>query len=236
VSKEIESYNANGAGGGKSKEGMTELSGITGDDKNTYTKGKVTIRRLPNEVTTRTVKTAPEIKRVSCSVMVDGIKDPEMLARLKSYVEGVVGFDSSRNDRVEVVNFPITNNQMIAGGNGMAAGYAPAANWPEHRRTSAGIPVWVAAIIGIPFLIILLFGAMFLAKQKNVQRDKQRLILSSGPGATVSDISDLLADKEGKITTPRDTKVNTTDQLENLAKEKPTKVAELLKSTWLADR
>ena len=42
--------------------------------------------------------------------------------------------------------------------------------------------------------------------------------------------------KNGTSTLPTETKVNTSETLEKLAKNQPTKVAELLKSTWLVDK
>jgi flagellar biosynthesis/type III secretory pathway M-ring protein FliF/YscJ len=167
--------------------------------------------------------------------MVDGVKDPQMLAKLEQAVKNSIGFDATRNDQVSVVDFPITHTELLQGMANQPAGAMPDF-YTDYRRTSAGASGWLPVVLGVPLVMIMVFISLFYMKQRNVQREKQRLVLSSGPGATVSDISDLLADKEGKITPPPATRVNTTDQLENLAKEKPTKVAELLKSTWLADR
>ncbi len=232
-SEDIETFNQ-GRGGGQ--EGITELSGA-GDDKSDYEKKRITVRYKHDEKEIRRVDVAPRIKRISCSVMVDGVKDPEMIAKLKDFVEKAVGFDPSRGDEVAVVPFPMSHTDMLremtnrqSGMPGMAPGD------PAQAQSGNAMPAWMPVALAIPIVLLVLLIAVFYMKQKNVQKEKQRLVLTSGPGATVSDISDLLADKEGKVTPPPATKVNTSDQLEKLAKEKPTKVAELLKSTWLADR
>jgi hypothetical protein len=55
---------------------------------------------------------------------------------------------------------------------------------------------------------------------------------------TATSITDHFTEKSGKTNAPATTsgatQVNTTDELEKLVKERPTKVAEMLKSTWLS--
>ncbi len=233
VQKDIETYD-NG-GGSSNNSDIQELSG-TVSEKNKYKREKVIIRRYVDKSETRIVSTTPEIKRITCSVMLDGIKDPEILKRVEKFTKSAIGFDESRGDEIEVVSLPFTRTAMLQemANRSVASGAFPFDN--KRTRTGTALPSWLPILMAVPLILIVLFIALFYMKQKSVQKEKQRLVLTSGPGATVSDISDLLADKEGKVTTPPATKVNTTEQLENLAKEKPTKVAELLKSTWLADR
>jgi hypothetical protein len=76
--------------------------------------------------------------------------------------------------------------------------------------------------------------SIYLLKQHRVQTDRSNVHLGPSGGSTSTDIADLLTDKSGKVTAVADTQVNKSDALERLAKEKPTKVAELLKSTWLS--
>ncbi|MFP4497691.1 MAG: flagellar basal-body MS-ring/collar protein FliF [Vulcanimicrobiota bacterium] len=231
LSRKTETYNTD-PDAGSSNDGVTELSAGDNAQGNNYKNESVTIRSLVDKVERRKVVTDPKIQRVTCSVMVDGVKEPEMIARLEEFVKGAIGHDPSRGDEVAIVPFPISR-PITANGNGeqMAA-----MNFPKNNDVGVSAPSWLPLLLLIPVMLGILLAAVFYMKQKSVQREKQRLVLSSGPGATVSDISDLMADKEGKVTPPPSTKVNTTDQLEDLAKEKPTKVAELLKSTWLADK
>jgi flagellar M-ring protein FliF len=234
--KSEDSETFNSGAGESGKDGVAELSGTAGE-KNDYKKSRVTVRYRHDERKIRKVDVAPRIKRLTCSVMVDGVKDPEMVGRIKDFAKNAIGFDPSRGDEVSVVPFVMTRSAMLEEMANRASGgsnFFPTD--PASQKSTASMPAWMPAALAIPLVLMILLVALFYMKQKNVQKEKQRLVLTTGPGATVSDISDLLADKEGKVTPPPATKVNTGDQLEKLAKEKPTKVAELLKSTWLADR
>lgn len=232
VQKQTEKYDG-GSSAADANSGAQQLSGSTGT-KNDYTNEKVTIRRLVDKKEMREVNTTPKIKRITCSVMVDGVKDPKMLERIEKFTKNAIGFDPTRGDEIAVVNYPITNKALLEN---MEQASPALGSFPGRSGgRNAQMPGWLPVVLGVPLVLIIMFIALFYMKQKNVQKEKERLVLTSGPGTTVSDISDLLADKEGKVTTPPATRVNTNDQLENFAKEKPTKVAELLKSTWLADR
>ncbi len=86
----------------------------------------------------------------------------------------------------------------------------------------------------------MLLGLMglFLLKQHKVQEGQGTIITAAAGGVTSTSITDHFTEKSGKTTAPTTsagaTQVNTTDQLEQLVKERPTKVAEMLKSTWLS--
>jgi len=201
-----------------------------------YKKQAIVVHKKVDEKKIRTVNVAPSIKRITCSVSVDGLKDQEAVGKIEKFVKDSIGFNAARGDSVTVIDFNFIRQDLIKGMEGQSANAMPFI--PSEREGSAGSNMnqWMPVMVAVPVIMVVMLVGLFYIKQKSVQKEKQRLVLTSGPGATVSDISDLLADKEGKITPPPATKVNTTDQLENLAKEKPTKVAELLKSTWLADR
>ncbi|MCD4782502.1 MAG: flagellar M-ring protein FliF [Candidatus Eremiobacteraeota bacterium] len=232
VSSEKESYKTDpGKGGGGGVETMSD-----GSEKMDYGKFKITKRFKVDKTKTRVVDTSHKVKRITCGVMVNGVTDPKKLAKIESFVKNSISFNGARGDSVSVSSFPFTMTQMADEMSANPFAGSPGSFAGSPGRSTTQLAPWMLMLLGIPVILLILMVALFYMKQKNVQKEKQRLILTSGPGATVSDISDLLADKEGKVTAPEATKVNTTDQLEKLAKEKPTKVAELLKSTWLADK
>ena len=220
---------------GKAGSGGTEQMANSSGDKSNYIKIKKTTRVKTDQVKTRVVNTAHDIKRISCGVMLNGVTDPKQKASIEAFVKESIGYVPSRGDTVAVNSFPFTNTQLLEEMNNRPAAAAAPPGY-ESGASSEKMPPWAYAAMAVPVLLVIMLVMLFYIKQKNVQKEKQRLVLTTGPGATVSDISDLLSDKEGKVTPPAATKVNTTDQLEKLAKEKPTKVAELLKSTWLADQ
>lgn len=229
--RETEEYTSNPDSENSGAQQMSSSSSGNSD----YKKQAIVVHKKVDEKKIRTVNVAPSIKRITCSVSVDGVKDPELVGKIEKFVKDSIGFNAARGDSVTVIDFPFTRQDLIQGMEGQSVGMP---TFPTEREGATGGDMnrWMPVMVAVPVVMVVMLVGLFYIKQKSVQKEKQRLVLTSGPGATVSDISDLLADKEGKITPPPATKVNTTDQLENLAKEKPTKVAELLKSTWLADR
>jgi flagellar M-ring protein FliF len=207
-------------------------SGGGGSGKVNYLHKDVTHNFKVNEVSRRVVSNNPTVSRITASVAVDNLK-PDQIGNIKSLVQGAIGYDASRGDMVNVASMPFSRsvfdtmkNEMIAG-----APYTPA------RRQGTNSQQYLLYMALLPMAALLIVATLFFLKQRRVQVEKSSLILSSSPSTTVSDISDLLSDKMGHTASaPQMTRVNTTEQLEKLAKEKPTKVAELLKSTWLADK
>jgi len=229
---EKETYKDGGESGSKSSGAATMSSGSGGTSN--YIKVKTVKKYQVNSVKKKIVALTPEIKKISCSVAVDGIKDPATIAKIKNITENAIGANPNRGDSVVVESMAFIRTGSMAPSGVDMTGFetVPASG---NGQSTAMAP-WMWSVVAVPVVLLLVIIALFYIKQQNVQKEKQRLVLTAGPGATVSDISDLLADKEGKVTTPPATKVNTTEQLEALAKEKPTKVAELLKSTWLSER
>ena len=143
-----------------------------------------------------------------------------------------MGINTTRGDEVKVVDWAFNRANPLAS----EIQLSPEPAGVGHRDNGPSKTLMLMAMV-VPTTILLSILTIFLLKQRRVQADRQGLVMTMGPGATTSDISDLLSDKIGRSTaTTQTTRVNNTEQLEKLAKEKPTKVAELLKSTWLSDR
>ena len=222
--------------GGKSglPGGVTQMGGVlsarkTGSD---YERTKVVEKNEPNSVVTRTITAPGSIQRLSVGVFVDNLR-PEQIEKIKDGIKGAVGYDMARGDSIQVESMPFAmTNPMIASMrnemNNHSAGYSPFAN---HGRQN-----WAFYLMFFPLAILAGVMAVFLLRQRRVVADQSRMIFSEGPAANATDIADLLTDKIGKPSFAPPTQVNTTEELEKLAKEKPTKVAELLKSTWLAEK
>ncbi|MEW6281969.1 MAG: flagellar M-ring protein FliF C-terminal domain-containing protein, partial [Candidatus Eremiobacterota bacterium] len=184
------------------------------------------------KTTQRVVDRSPRVRRISCSVAVDNIPE-EQRAQIAGLVREAAGLDESRGDTLTVVSMPFAkamDQQIKDMASAMATGTTPRPAAPGMGLS----PQIVAMMMFFPAMILLALVAVFLLKQHRVQQDKSAILLGASSGATASDISDLLNEKSGKSQTIGETRVNTTEQLEKLAKEKPTKVAEMLKSTWLS--
>lgn len=200
-------------------------------DAANYKKYDKTIIYKADQIKKRTVTPPGRVERITASVMVDNLK-PDQVANVKAVVKDAIGIDETRGDSVTVASLPFSQNMFDAMRTDMISrGTAPVSRVPSPFNAS-----YLPYLAGVTMAILLIPVLVFMLRQRKAQQERSKLILATGPGATASDISDLISDKIGRSTAPPETQVNTTDQLEKLAKEKPTKVAELLKSTWLAEK
>jgi len=214
--------------------GVTQMGGLLSAKKagSDYNRTKIIEKNQPNSVVTRTVTAPGSIKKLTVGVFVDNLRD-EQMEKVQNVIKGVVGYDMARGDQIQVASMPfsIPNTVLDRMRNDMAkngSGYSPFAHNGKQN--------WAFYLMFFPLAILAAIMAIFLLKQRRVVADQSRMIFSEGPSANATDISDLLTDKIGKPSFAPPTQVNTTEELEKLAKEKPTKVAELLKSTWLAEK
>lgn len=216
-----------------SDNGAVQMSsGNQASGKGNYVKSESSEKYEVNKTISRTVDTSPRIQRLTVSVAVDNLKD-DQVAAIAGLVKDAIGINESRGDSISVKSVPFAqaslDNIYSEMAQGMANGTAPTA-----PAAYGGMdPRAMAALAFVPAVILLALIAVFVTRQRQVQASQSQLVLGSTSGSTSSDIADLLNEKSGKSKMMGETRVNTNDQLEKLAKERPTKVAELLKSTWL---
>ena len=223
--KRVEQYNKK-----EQTSGAVQMSS-SGDKKGTYSKSEESEKYEVNRTVSRNVDTSPRIQRLTVSVAVDNLKD-DQVAAIAGLVKDAVGFNASRGDSVTVRSVPFATASLDGiyseMAQGMANGTAPAA-----APATTMNPAAMAAIAFVPAVALIALIAVFVSRQRQVQQGQAQLILGSTTGSASSDIADLLNEKSGKSKAMGETRVNTSDQLEKLAKERPTKMAELLKNTWL---
>jgi flagellar M-ring protein FliF len=213
---------------------VTAAGGAGGKGKNSNYDNVTEVKKVDyNTTNTKVVSKAPEIKMISASIALDNVK-PDVEQRVLGMAKATLGINESRGDVITTASIPFSQKPMSAVEMNDFAGMA---NNPQ----AAGMPVQNGIdpkVIGLalfgPAMLMLGLITVYLMKQHRVQSDRSQLLLGGTGGTTSTDIADLLTDKSGKITSVTETKVNTSDALEKLAKEKPTKVAEMLKSTWLS--
>lgn len=211
------------AGGSSSKSKGNNYENITKSEKVDYNRTETTV-----------VQKTPEIKRISASVVLDNVK-PDVEARILGMVKATIGIDENRGDVITATSLPFHKATLTSMSGGMVASGAPTDPAADFGQKQGGMSTQVIglALFG-PAVLMLGLITVYLLKQHRVQSDRSQLHLGSHHGSTSTDIADLLTDKSGKVTSVTETKVNTSDALEKLAKERPTKVAEMLKSTWLS--
>lgn len=219
----------------KSTSGGQQMS-TTGDKKNAsdYVNEKESVNYDTNKNIVKKVDTSIRIGRISASVMADNVSEEEA-AKIAGFVSDAIGIDPSRGDTVGVHSMPfdrsMTNTNPAEQIDwGTPAEAAPGAAGLNSTHLTAAVTVGAAMFLG-------LLG-MFLFKQHKVQGDQGAIMSATPSGMTATTITDHFTTKNGETTAPTTsagaTQVNTTDQLEQLVKEKPNKVAEMLKSTWLS--
>lgn len=184
------------------------------------------------QVKEKRVDTGFRIKRLTASVLADNVSEKEVAA-ISGFVQDAIGIDPARGDKISVNSFPFDRsiNESIA--DPFAAPVALPQEQAQGVPTGALVGV---AVAGSAMMLVVL--GMFLFKQHSVRGDQGTIISSPAGGLTFAPSTDHFTSKDGKTTAPAAsagaTQVNTTDQLEQLVKERPNKVAEVLKSTWLS--
>lgn len=184
------------------------------------------------------VDTGFRVKRITASILADNVSDDEKAA-IAGFVKNAIGLDEARGDNIEVLNVPFDRGMMADDG---TSPMFPPSSSSQTGAPSGNMAQYLGFAVGAGALCLLGLVGMFLFKQHRVQTDQGTIITSSSSNlaATTTTITDHFTEKSGKTTAPTTsagaTQVNTTDQLEKLVKERPTKVAEMLKSTWLSQQ
>ncbi len=209
------------AGGSTVKSKNSNYENVTESKKNDYNRTETTV-----------VQKNPEIKRISASVALDNVK-ADVKAEVLGMVKATIGIDESRGDQIVATSLPFSQRPLSqVEFDTMSSGLSQQEMMPA--QTTAVTPQMLGLALFAPAVGMLALIGIYLMKQHRVQTDRTQLMLGASGGHTSTDIADLLNDKTGKVTAVTETRVNTSDALEKLAKEKPTKVAEMLKSTWLS--
>lgn len=214
-------------------DGATQASTGNGKkDGGDYTHEVESVNNLVKQDKVKTVDTGFRVKRLTCAVLSDNLSENDVTA-IAGFVSDAIGIDPQRGDKVTVSNTPW--DHAMAPPVGQQWNALPAVAQEQASGVPAGTMAMVAAAGSALMLVVL---GLFLIKQHGVRSEQGTIISSAAGSITSTSITDHFTDKSGKTTAPMTsagaTQVNTTDQLEQLVKERPTKVAEMLKSTWLS--
>lgn len=228
-----ETYKNDGAG----DDGVTPAGGGPDGKASDYDHTVTQVNVDYDKYETHIVTAPGGVDRLSVALMLNNIPEGRV-EEIKNAVAACVGIDPSRGDVISVSNFPFNRSEYEEMREEMLS--APIAPANKAEGTSFQIPAVNKAVIGwagaaIVLLLLVVF-ALFLAKQKKSDREKMQLNLTAGPGSSINPIADLLSDKSGRTVAPSSNNATSVDELTRLAKEKPTQIAELLKTSWMADK
>ncbi len=234
--KRVEQYNKDGNSSASSgDDGAVQMDTSSSEKKKgTYVKTEESEKYEVNKTISKNVDTSPRIQRLTVSVAVDNLK-PDQEAAIAGLVKDAIGINESRGDSVTVKSVPFATATLDGVYSEMAAGMA-SGNTPVAPPSSGISTSTLAAIAFIPAVLLMALVAVYVSRQRQVKASQSQLILGASTGGASSDIADLLNEKSGKSKAMGETRVNTSDQLERLAKERPNKLAEMIKNTWLSDQ
>lgn len=235
ISYQIDSENYNNDKSGD--DGVTPAGGGTDGKASNYDHTVTQVNIDYDQYETHIITAPGGVDRLSVALMLNQIPEGRV-EEIKNAVAACVGLDPSRGDVISVSNFPFNRSEYEEMREEMLS--APVAPSHNPAGTSFQMPAVNKAVIGwagaaIVLLLLVVF-ALFLAKQKKSDREKMQINLTAGPGSSINPIADLLSDKSGRTVAPSSNNATSVDELTRLAKEKPTQIAELLKTSWMADK
>jgi len=176
-----------------------------------------------NSYQTKVVPATGRVEKISIALALNNVPE-KYIADLKDVVGASVGIDEGRGDFIRVINAPM-HRDPVANIN------VPRSYQARSNPVNLKAFVWSGAFI---IMVCLLIYGLYLIKEKKSNNAKMKLCLTTGPSAGINSITDLVSDKGGR--TAGHTTFQSFDRLTSMAKEKPNKVAELLKTSWMADK
>jgi flagellar biosynthesis/type III secretory pathway M-ring protein FliF/YscJ len=154
------------------------------------------------------------------AIAVSNLKPLEEAAIL-NYVKTGSGINEERGDTITISNIPFRQPPTII----------PFPEGGQAVQPSGG--PWPWALAFFPAFALLAFLALFLTRHRKAQTEKAQLVSATAPHAVASDIADLISDRTGRSHKTGATRANRTEDFVRLANERPDRVAEALRSTWL---
>jgi len=232
-SKNPQQSGSNASDGARQLAYSTDETGATHQGGDYLKEHKLTKYRIDTTETQTEVMPGQDVKRITASILTEEKLSTENEQALRAATRNAIGYSAERGDSLSFGMLPFHYDELKALGDGIGTGAGSGSRGPSLvngamiLRVAASILIF--GIIGI---------ALYLYREQKARMEKTQLVLAAGPATTVSGISDLLNEKTGKVTIPATTATNApqSQKLEQLVKEKPTKVAELLKTTWLAEK
>ncbi len=226
-----ESYNA------AQKDGSSgsQMSFLGSADKNgkdqSYRNHDVTEINDVSKSRTETVTPAGGVKRITASVLVDNLS-PAQVDKVREIVKGAIGYDDEgRNDTVTVASIPFTSNvvQELQKQRTQASGFS-------SRRQSSTLSPLQLLVSNVVIMALLIPFIIYTMRRRETSHRRSGLFLAAADSATSCEIADLTAEKCGRGRESAQTRINTSEKFAQFATERPSEVAGLLKSTWLAEK
>lgn len=165
------------------------------------------------------------VERITAAVLADGISDKEA-ADLEKTVQSILGIQTERGDYVNVNNTPWDHSLSAD-----ATQELPFLAHSESSDVPAGSG-WLIFLLGQGVVLCVVAGGIFLYSR---QRSQAAAVIASPGRSPFSGIVDHRQNMRGEtLLESPDTTVQRSEMLAGIVKERPSQVADLLRSTWLS--
>ncbi len=156
----------------------TPVATTTGTGTESYQRSEETLNYEVSQVQSHEIMAPGEIKRISVSVMVDGISDPAQMEIIKSAVQVAAGIDAARGDQISVESFAFDRTAMDA----LAADLAKQQQQELYLRIGLGV---ASALV---VLALLFFILRLINNTRNASKESWKAVLR--PVGEVASLTD----------------------------------------------
>lgn len=156
----------------------TPVATTTGTDAGSYQYNEETLNYEVSQVQAHEVTAPGTVKRVSVSVMVDGIEDPGQLEIIKNAVQVAAGIDAERGDQIVVESFAFDRTALTE--------LTAELEKQQQQQMYLNIGMGVAAALIV--LALLFFILRMINNTRNASKDSWKTVLR--PVGELSALSD----------------------------------------------
>lgn len=167
INESSSSDGSNGGVPGAASNLPTPVATTTGSGASNYQRSEETLNYEVSQVQAHEIIAPGEVKRISVSVMVDGVTDPAQLEIIKSAVTVAAGIDSTRGDQIAVQSFQFDRTALDA----LAAELAKQQQQELYLQIAMGVG---AAIV---VLAVFFFILRMINNTRNASKETWRPVL-----------------------------------------------------------
>ena len=156
----------------------TPVATTTGTDSGNYQYNEETLNYEVSQVQAHEVTAPGTVKRVSVSVMVDGVDDPGQLEIIKNAVQVAAGIDAARGDQIVVESFAFDRTALTE----------LTAELEKQQQQELYMQIGMGVAAALVVLALLFFILRMINNTRNASKDSWRTVLR--PVGELSAMSD----------------------------------------------
>ena len=200
-------------------------------DNNSSTKEDQKINYEVGKTQTKTITAPGSIRRLTASVIIDGMLDENSIENIKSAVGGAIGFNQQRGDQISVLGM---NFDTASKDSAKEQFDALKAQEEKEQKMALYRNIGLGVLGLIAFILILI---AIIKKRKKKNKNKREEVEEIGNLDVV--VGENIEPKETVTFKPidfevKDEKTHIENEIKRYAKEKPEQVVDIIKS-WLTD-